>query len=214
MRLPLQQLEKCIPRVQGMETILSPDHIGIIDITSPPSEDKKKMTASLLKILTDILLEEKVCGMKNIFKADYMSDSHSRKFVTVGTNLKDILPLEFVDSRYTISTSIKDVYETLGIEAARAVIVEEMTKAVFGSAYYKDKHVNLQADLMTQSGELIPINKAGVDKQSNSFLKSASYERTIAQLKQAGFGATDNVETITSSIIVGSMPKIGTASKS
>ena len=37
---------------------------------------------------------------------------------TVGSNLKDILACDFIDSNKTISNDIQEVYRTLGIEAA------------------------------------------------------------------------------------------------
>ena len=51
---------------------------------------------------------------------------------TVGTNLKEVLSLEYIDTNKTYSNDIQEVYKTLGIEAARQCIFKELTDCFDG----------------------------------------------------------------------------------
>ena len=48
---------------------------------------------------------------------------------TVGTSLREILSIDYIDTKRTYSNDIQEVYRTLGIEAARQCIYNELTEA-------------------------------------------------------------------------------------
>ena len=69
---------------------------------------------------------------------------------TDGTNLEDILVHPTVDAYKTISNDIYEVYDTLGLEAARQVLVKELTDVFkFSGAYVNYRHINLLVDIIT-----------------------------------------------------------------
>ena len=49
---------------------------------------------------------------------------------TVGTNLRDILACDLIDSERSFTNDIKEVYRTLGIEAARQAIYNEIIEVM------------------------------------------------------------------------------------
>lgn len=51
-------------------------------------------------------------------------------FETEGTNLKEVLRLDHIDSRRTISDDVFEISLVLGIEAARVGLINE-TKKIF-----------------------------------------------------------------------------------
>lgn len=51
-------------------------------------------------------------------------------FETEGTNLKEVLRMDNVDKRRTISDDVYEISKVLGIEAARAGLINE-TKKIF-----------------------------------------------------------------------------------
>ena len=59
----------------------------------------------------------------------YEEDRYVRKDIwvldTVGSNLQEVLELDYIDKTRTISNSIMEVYKVLGIEAARQCIYNE-----------------------------------------------------------------------------------------
>lgn len=100
----------------------------------------------------------------------------------------------------------------LGIEAARAVLVKELSKVLeYDGTYVNPRHVMLLADSMTQCGQLQPMNRYGL-KNKTSVLSQASFETaTTALAKAAMDGAVDPLLGVTECIITGQMPPVGTA---
>ena len=53
-------------------------------------------------------------------------------------------PLDYIDSTKTISNDIAEVYKTLGIEAARQTIYDEITDVMeFDGAYINSHHLTV-----------------------------------------------------------------------
>ena len=63
---------------------------------------------------------------------------------TVGTNLLDLLGLDFIDNTRTFTNDIQEVYRVLGIEAARQVIFNEISEVMeFDSTYINYHHLSI-----------------------------------------------------------------------
>ena len=55
---------------------------------------------------------------------------------TVGTNLLNVMKLDFVDFNRTFTNDIREIYDVLGIEAARQALYNEFTEVMeFADAY-------------------------------------------------------------------------------
>ena len=89
-------------------------------------------TLSSLRRFTERILETRLCGIKDIKKAVVLQEPDgSGWFIkTDGTNLKDILKLDGIDASRVISNDIREIYETLGVEAARNAIIKEITSVL------------------------------------------------------------------------------------
>ena len=77
---------------------------------------------------------------------------------TTGSNLLEILSYDFIDIERTISNDIKEVYDVLGIEAARQIIhneIMEVMKASGVSINYH--HLSLLCDRMTSNYGMVSI---------------------------------------------------------
>ena len=107
-----------------------------------------------------------------------------------------------------------DIYHMLlsyGVEAARSSIVSEIT-GVFGvyGINVDPRHLSLVADYMTRNGQYVPMNRAGMHECSSPFLQM-SFETTCEFLTKAVCeGTSDKMESSTSRIVLGSVPKVGT----
>ena len=63
---------------------------------------------------------------------------------TVGSNLLEILSLDFVDKTRTTCNHIIEIYNTLGIEAARQSIFDEFSEVIeFDSTYINYHHLSI-----------------------------------------------------------------------
>ena len=68
-------------------------------------------------------------------------------------NLLDILNQPYIDYTKTISNDINEAYSLLGIEAARALLIDQTTEVITeGAGYINSRHVDLLCDTMTSKG--------------------------------------------------------------
>ena len=62
---------------------------------------------------------------------------------TTGSNLIDTLALDFIDFKRTQSNDIREIFNVLGIEAARQTICNELTEVMDFSGIYINYHLYL-----------------------------------------------------------------------
>ena len=131
---------------------------------------------------------------------------------TEGTNLKGVLRTPGVDTTRTISNHIHEVADTLGIEAARSVIIHEAKSVLDEQGLDVDiRHIMLVADLMTATGEIRQIGRHGISGEQASVLARAAFEVTVKHLIQASvMGESDPLRGITENVIVGQNIPLGT----
>jgi DNA-directed RNA polymerase II subunit RPB1 len=131
---------------------------------------------------------------------------------TDGTNLLDIFTSKYVDSFKTTSNDIIEIYETLGIEAARNKLIEEIRGVVeYEGSYINIRHIELLCDIMTSTGILLSINRQGINRGDSGPLAKCSFEDTTDQLiKSSLFGEMDKLLGVSSNIMMGQKIKAGT----
>ena len=82
---------------------------------------------------------------------------------TTGSNLLDILALDYIDYKRTISNDIKEVFFVLGIEAARETIYNEFSEVMeFSDVYINYHHLSLLCDRMTNTINMVSIFRSGI----------------------------------------------------
>jgi DNA-directed RNA polymerase subunit A" len=133
---------------------------------------------------------------------------------TEGTNLKGVLRTSGVDTTRTISNHIHEIADTLGIEAARQVIINEAKDVLDEQGLDVDiRHIMLVADLMTATGEIRQIGRHGISGEQSSVLARAAFEVTVRHLIQASIlGEEDKLLGITENVIIGQSIPLGTGS--
>jgi DNA-directed RNA polymerase subunit A" len=133
---------------------------------------------------------------------------------TEGTNLKGTLRTLGVDNTRTLSNHIHEIAETLGIEAARAIIIEEAKNVLDEQGLDVDvRHIMLVADLMTTTGEIRQIGRHGISGEQSSVLARAAFEVTVKHLINASvIGEEDPLRGITENVVIGQLIPMGTGS--
>ena len=134
------------------------------------------------------------------------------QLITEGTNLLDILGLsKYVDSVNTISNDIYEIYEVLGIEAARQALFNEIDDIFKESGNVNQRHIALLVDTMTSKGSLLSIDRHGINRSDIGPLAKCSFEETADILIKSGvFGEYDKMQGVAANVIVGQIPKCGT----
>ena len=99
-----------------------------------------------------------------------------------------------------------------GIEAARTSLLREFYNLFHGSGNDVNyHHLSVLVDLMTNTGKITSIDRHGINKLDTDPLKRASFEQMMDQLVNAAvFCETDNMNSVSSRIMVGRVIKGGT----
>ena len=110
-----------------------------------------------------------------------------------------------------VSTDVHDVASALGIEGAYGALLSELAK-VFSQYSVDHHHLSLIADAATHRGRWEAYNFNGVIARSSSPLFQMTFASSKRFLHTAlTRGVSDNLTSLSSAIMVGQLPPVGTA---
>jgi DNA-directed RNA polymerase II subunit RPB1 len=208
---------------------------NIIDNAKSRSQKKAKLNPLdqsdqiyILKNFQDTLLNNIVLrGVKNINKVilrkikDNLvekSGAYIKKDIwvldTIGTNMLDVLGLDYIDPNRTYSNDIIEIFNVLGMEAARFAIYNELAEVLeFDGAYVNAHHMALLCDRMTFNFKMISIFRHGINNDDIGPIAKASFEETPEMfLKAARHAELDTMRGISANVMCGQEGLYGTAS--
>ncbi|GFP90332.1 DNA-directed RNA polymerase iii subunit rpc1 [Phtheirospermum japonicum] len=181
--------------------------------------DRNKLQFEL-HMLKNKLSKVVVKGINSVERAIIINESKEKdscgnkklKLLVEGTGLLSVMGIDGVDGCETTSNHIMEVRQTLGIEAARKKIIDEIQYTMSSHGMTIDiRHMMLLADLMTSKGEVLGITRYGIQKMKDSVLTLASFEKTADHLFSASVnGRVDRIEGVSECIIMGIPMHIGT----
>ncbi|CAH2321712.1 DNA-directed RNA polymerase III subunit RPC1 isoform X1 [Pelobates cultripes] len=181
-----------------------------------PRENNKSSMYYVLQTLKEELPKVVVQGIPEVSRAvihiDEQSGKEKYKLLVEGDNLRSVMATHGVKGSHTTSNNTYEVEKTLGIEASRSTIINEIQYTMVNHGMSIDRrHVMLLADLMTYKGEVLGITRFGLAKMKESVLMLASFEKTADHLFDAAyFGQKDSVCGVSECIIMGIPMNIGT----
>ncbi|HEV8359767.1 MAG TPA: DNA-directed RNA polymerase subunit A'' [Candidatus Thermoplasmatota archaeon] len=131
---------------------------------------------------------------------------------TEGSNLAKVMQIHGVDTAKTTTNNFREIWEVLGIEAARKAIMNEAHKTLSEQGLTVDvRHLMLVSDVMTVDGTIRAIGRHGISGEKSSVLARAAFEITVNHLLEAGVvGEVDPLEGVAENIIVGQPVQLGT----
>ena len=162
---------------------------------------KQISAVTLRKIQNNIIKEDGNYINKEIWVLD-----------TVGTNLIDILAMNMIDYTRCYSNDIIEVYKTLGIEAARQMIFNEIMEVLeFGGSYVNSHHIELLCDRMCATTKMVSIFRHGINNDNIGPIAKASFEETPEMfLRAARHAELDTMRGISSNVMCGQRGNYGT----
>jgi len=151
-------------------------------------------------------------GIKGINQVLPIKRNDEYIIVTSGSNLSEILQLEGIDSYRTTTNNIFEIWEVLGIEAARQSIINEVFKVIEDQGFNVDiRHIMLVADTMCVLGTIKGITRYGVVSEKASALARASFETPIKHIINAALiGEVDNLNSVVENVMLNQAVPIGT----
>jgi DNA-directed RNA polymerase II subunit RPB1 len=185
------------------------DQTDVLSIFKKVQEDiLNNVVIKGIKGITNIVMSEKSTYTK---ENDEIVQKKPWVLETDGTNLLELFNSPFVDFTKTYSNDILEVFNVLGVEAARNLLIEEITSVMSDASYINNRHIDLLCDIMTNKGYLTAINRQGINRGDTGPLAKCSFEDTTDQLIKAGiFGEKDKLNGVSSNIMMGQTIKAGT----
>ena len=158
----------------------------------------------------------KKVSLKSITKQEYDNDENNFKSVlrwslnTDGTNMKMLFKNINVVYQKSYSNDIREIYTTLGIEAARKALILELDN-VIGEGAINYRHVSLLVDTMTNRGQLMSIDRHGINRSDVGPLAKCSFEETTDMLVNASiFSEYDQLNGVSANVMLGHKTPCGT----
>lgn len=202
--LSTENLKNKISKALKTEVEEAEDGSFVIQITEP---SYKALMNAFEKLKDTVIM-----GIKEIKRVIIRKEDDEYVLYTEGSNFKKMMKVKGVDFTRTTTNNIYEIYEVLGIEAARNAIIREALDTLEEQGLEVDvRHIMLVADVMTADGELRQIGRHGVAGEKQSILARAAFEMTVNNLLEAAVkGEIDYLRGITENIIVGQPIKLGT----
>ncbi|MHB1493121.1 MAG: DNA-directed RNA polymerase subunit A'' [Thermoplasmataceae archaeon] len=202
----LPDIVDALGREKGI-TVLPEESKGRV-IIKPQQDSYKRLyaTQERLKTLT-------IKGINGIKRAISRKQNDGRWIIyTQGSNLREVLEIDEVDSSRTFTNDIVEIGQVLGIEAARNAILNEAKRTLEEQGLEVDlRHLMLVADMMSFEGSIRAVGRQGISGKKNSVLARAAFEITTKHLLRAGLmGESDSLAGVAENIIVGQPITLGT----
>jgi DNA-directed RNA polymerase subunit A' len=180
---------------------------NLVKITVPDEPD-----AQTLLTLKSKLLNTRVKGVPDIERVTIVKQDEEWVIQTAGSNLTKVILVDGVDTTRTTTNNVYEIWQTLGIEAARTALVKEITNTLEEQGLEVDvRHIMLVADLMTSKGYLQQIGRHGIAGTKTSVLARAAFEITVPTIAKASLeGQIEMLKGVTENVIVGATVPVGT----
>nr|WP_226987280.1 DNA-directed RNA polymerase subunit A' [Candidatus Nitrososphaera evergladensis] len=178
-----------------------------IKVTVPDEPD-----AQTLLTLKNKLLNTRVKGVPDIERVTIVKQDEEWVIQTAGSNLAKVVLVDGVDTSRIATNNVYEIWQTLGIEAARTALVKEITNTLEEQGLEVDvRHIMLVADLMTSKGYLQQIGRHGIAGTKTSVLARAAFEITVPTIARASLeGQVETLRGVTENVIVGATVPVGT----
>jgi len=131
---------------------------------------------------------------------------------TTGTNLLDTLAFDFIDNTRTYSNDIKEIFNVLGIEAARQAIYDELMGVMdFSGVYINYHHVSVLCDRMTSNEKMVAIFRSGILNDDIGPISKSTFEvHTEVLLDASRHAEFDHMRGVSANVMMGQMGTYGT----
>jgi hypothetical protein len=177
--------------IEGLITSENKDYYYMKDIVSPCIE------------------ELYVSGIKGVEACYYDQSPGSKdwKVETKGFNFRDILNHPMTDYKKTTSSDMWEIFNILGIEAARSFLINEFLKII----PIAKRHIIQLVNMMTFFGTIRGANRHGVNGTQVKTLSKITFEEPLKHIKRAALiGETEHCMNVSSQIMLGKTCKAGT----
>jgi DNA-directed RNA polymerase subunit A" len=203
--ISMEQIKERLNKDRRLRNLVQIEGEHIVISSEEPSFKK-------LQAIVQATRDSVIQGIDGIERAILRKQGNEYVIYTAGSNLRDVLIEDKVDRIRTTTNSIQEIYDVLGVEAARNSIINEASRTLEEQGLTVDiRHIMLVSDLMTNDGDVKAIGRHGISGRKSSVLARAAFEITATHLLHAALtGETDYLDGVAENIIVGQPVTLGT----
>ena len=167
-------------------------------------------TATAIAIRNKVL-NTTVKGVPDIERVTLVQKDDEWVIQTTGSNIAKVLEVKGIDKRNVRTNNVFEIAGTLGIEAARNSLINELNHTLEDQGLEVDnRYIMLVSDLMCSRGYMQQIGRHGIAGTKDSVLARAAFEITVPTIAHAALaGEVEQLKGITENVIVGSNIPIG-----
>src|SRR5437867_1917306 len=178
-----------------------------ITLTLPEESEAQSILALRNKVLSAT-----VKGVTDVERVTIVQQGDVWVIQTSGSNIAKVMEIEGVDKRNIRTNNVFEIANTLGIEAARNALINELSSTLEDQGLEVDiRYIMLVADLMCSRGYLQQIGRHGIAGTMTSVLARVAFEITVPTIAEAALaGEVEELKGVTENVIVGANIPIGT----
>jgi DNA-directed RNA polymerase subunit A' len=162
--------------------------------------------------LRNKVLGTKVKGVADVERVTIVQQDDEWVIQTSGSNIAKVFEIEGIDKRDIRTNNVFEIANTLGIEAARNALINELSTTLEDQGLEVDvRYIMLVADLMCSRGYMQQIGRHGIAGTKTSVLARAAFEITVPTIAEAALaGEIEQLKGVTENVIVGANIPVGT----
>lgn len=204
-KITCEAIKEALEEKHDISCIFSPLSEGLYFDVFSTIEDHK-----LGVLVSNTLFPTYICGIEGAKAISYHKCNKLKVWYiqTEGGTLRDFYALDDVDVENTSTNNVWDIYNTLGIEAAREFRIKEMIE-IMGSGV-DISHIKLRADRLTFTGTIQSLTRYTM-RGEKPFSKVGFEEIMENFYKTARDAEVDDMSGVSASIMCGKRPKVGTS---
>jgi DNA-directed RNA polymerase subunit A' len=168
--------------------------------------------AQTILALRNKVLATKVKGVADVERVTIVQQNDEWVIQTSGSNIAKVLEIEGIDKRNIRTNNVFEIANTLGIEAARNALINELSSTLEDQGLEVDiRYIMLVSDLMCSRGYMQQIGRHGIAGTKTSVLARAAFEITVPTIAEAALtGEVERLKGVTENVIVGGNIPVGT----
>lgn len=168
--------------------------------------------AQTILALRNKILGTKVKGVADVERVTIVQQDDEWVIQTSGSNIAKVFEVEGIDKKDIRTNNVFEIANTLGIEAARNALINELSTTLEDQGLEVDiRYIMLVADLMCSRGYMQQIGRHGIAGTKTSVLARAAFEITVPTIAEAALaGEVEQLKGVTENVIVGANIPVGT----
>jgi DNA-directed RNA polymerase subunit A' len=176
-------------------------HLKLVDESDVPT----------VIVIRNKVLNTTVKGIPDITRVTLVQKENDWVIQTTGSNLAKLFEVKGIDKKSVRTNNVFEIASTLGIEAARNALINELNSTLEDQGLEVDlRYIMLVSDLMCSKGYMQQIGRHGIAGSKDSILARAAFEITVPTIARASLaGEIENLKGVTENVIVGSNIPIG-----